>query len=300
MSDDPRIRRAVQAALDKPVQAAFRLSGGDVAEAYRVELVGYDRPVFAKTRVGSRPDFFIAEANGLEQLRLATSGLDWLRVPEVLAVDDGRDGLGGLLVLEWIDEGRRSSRSEAAFGEALAQMHRRPATNFGRGVGLATGSLGFDNSPCSTWAEFYGDRRLRPLAEMCSGFLTAQELDALVGVADSLGRLPGADEPAVFLHGDLWGGNRLVDAAGVSWLIDPAFVGGHREFDLAMMSLFGGFGPEVFAQYRRNFELAPGFEERVCVFQLAPLLVHGIKFGGSYLSASRRAIEAAAALVRRF
>ena len=96
----------------------------------------------------------------------------------------------------------------------------------------------------------------------------------------------GPAEPPARLHGDLWAGNRLVDGRGRSWLIDPAAHGGHREFDLAMMRLFGGFDSECFAAYEEVGPLAPGWEERVPLHQLAPLAVHAIKFGGSYVRAT--------------
>ena len=57
-----------------------------------------------------------------------------------------------------------------------------------------------------------------------------------------------------------------------------------------MMRLFGGFGPGCFTAYEEVAPLAPGWEERVALHQLAPLVVHAIKFGGSYVSASERAI----------
>jgi fructosamine-3-kinase len=99
------------------------------------------------------------------------------------------------------------------------------------------------------------------------------------------------DEPPARLHGDLWAGNRLVDASGRSWLIDPAAHGGHREFDLAMMDLFGGFGDDCFAAYNEVFPLAAGWHERIALHQIAPLVVHAIKFGGGYVPAALAAIE---------
>ena len=80
------------------------------------------------------------------------------------------------------------------------------------------------------------------------------------------------------------------DREGRSWLIDPAAHGGHREFDLAMMRLFGGFGPACFAAYEEAHPLAPGWEDRVALHQVAPLVVHAIKFGGGYVSAATEAI----------
>jgi len=74
-------------------------------------------------------------------------------------------------------------------------------------------------------------------------------------------------------------------------LIDPAVYGGHREIDLAMMRLFGGFGKRVFASYEEASPLAPGADERVYLYQLYPLLVHVNLFGGSYLGSLMRALS---------
>ncbi|HYP91419.1 MAG TPA: fructosamine kinase family protein, partial [Polyangiaceae bacterium] len=102
-------------------------------------------------------------------------------------------------------------------------------------------------------------------------------------LAARLAGLVGPGEPPARLHGDLWSGNLHVDAAGAPCLIDPAVYGGHREVDLAMMRLFGGFGERVFAAYHEAFPLAPGYAERVTLYQLYPLLVHVNLFGGGYV-----------------
>ena len=148
------------------------------------------------------------------------------------------------------------------------------------------------NEPCDTWAEFYAERRLRPLAKIAHDRnaltqTTVRKLEALTGRLDQFG---AADEPAARLHGDLWAGNRVVDVNGNSWLIDPAAHGGHREFDLAMMQLFGGFADACFAAYDEEHPLADGWQDRVPLHQLAPLVVHAIKFGGGYAGAVDRAL----------
>jgi fructosamine-3-kinase len=74
-------------------------------------------------------------------------------------------------------------------------------------------------------------------------------------------------------------------------LIDPAVYGGHREIDLAMMRLFGGFSERVFAAYEEAWPLAPGAGGRVQLYQLYPLLVHVNLFGGSYVGSVRRALS---------
>ncbi|MGB5759797.1 MAG: fructosamine kinase family protein, partial [Acidimicrobiales bacterium] len=106
-----------------------------------------------------------------------------------------------------------------------------------------------------------------------------------------LDRLGVPEEPPARLHGDLWAGNRLVDGDGRSWLIDPACHGGHREFDLAMMRLFGGFDETCHRAYHDHSPLAAGWRERVALHQIAPLVVHAIKFGGGYRAAAIDAIE---------
>jgi len=112
--------------------------------------------------------------------------------------------------------------------------------------------------------------------------------EAVAGRAVSLA---GAAAPPARLHGDLWAGNRLVDGQGCSWLIDPACIGGHPEFDLAMMRLFGGFSDAAFAAYAEVTPLADGWEDRIAFHQLAPLAVHALKFGGGYGPALERALR---------
>ena len=265
-----------------------RLGGGDAAESYRVELDD-GRTVFAKTHRSPPPGFFTTEAAGLRWLR--EPGV--LPVPEVLAVSDGDRHDTAFLALEWIDEGGRAS-DESAFGRALARLHRTGLPSFGRDDGRTTGSRALPNDPCDTWVEFYATRRLAVLRRLASdsGALNDRSLEMLDAVIDRLGELGGPPEPPARLHGDLWAGNRVVDRSGSSWLIDPAAHGGHREFDLAMMRLFGGFGPDAFDAYDDAFPLADGWEARVPLHQLAPLTVHAIKFGGGYAGATERALTA--------
>ena len=101
----------------------------------------------------------------------------------------------------------------------------------------------------------------------------------------------GEPEAPARLHGDLWGGNLHVDEQGAPCLIDPAVYGGHREMDLAMMRLFGGFGERVFAAYDEAFPRLSGHAERVALCQLYPLLVHVNLFGGGYLRSLEQALS---------
>lgn len=286
------LRTAVEEALGTTVAASRLLGGGDVARSYRVELAD-GRTVFAKSHDRPPPGFFLTEAAGLRWLREAGA----IGVPEVLAAADGNGpgepGPTAVLVLPWIAESRRAAPDEVAFGRSLARLHAAGAPSFGREDRRPTGSRSLPNDPAPTWTEFYAERRLLPLVRMAhsAGAVDAGVLAGVERIAANLERFGAHDEPPARLHGDLWAGNRVVDEAGRSWLIDPAAHGGHREFDLAMMRLFGGFGPAAFSAYAEVSPLADGWERRVPLHQLAPLLVHAVKFGGSY----PRAVAAAVA-----
>jgi fructosamine-3-kinase len=285
-----RITEAVSEHLGTRVRTARPLAGGDVARSFRLELADGTR-VFAKTHDNPPPGFFTTEAAGLRWLAEAGA----LAVPEVLAVGDGvgpsAQGPLAVLVLAWVDEGGVAP-DEARFGRNLAALHAAGAPCFGRADRRPTGSRQLANDPCTSWATFYAERRLLPLCR-----LAADERALAPAVIADIERLAGrledfgaADEPPARLHGDLWAGNRLVDADGTSWLIDPAAHGGHREFDLAMMALFGGFGDAAMRAYAEQAPLAAGWPQRQGLHQLAPLMVHAIKFGGSYRQATAEAV----------
>jgi fructosamine-3-kinase len=278
-------RAHLAAALDDDIRAMTALRGGDVAESYRVELAD-GGVVFAKTHKSPPPGFFTTEATGLRWLRDA----DALPVPSVLAVSDEP----ALLVLEWIDENGRAQPDDAAFGRRLAALHRAGAPGFGREDRRSTGSRGLPNETADTWAEFFATQRLAPIARLIRNAshldeALAARLDTVTARMDDLA---GPVEAPARLHGDLWAGNRLVDRRGESWLIDPACFGGHREFDLAMMRLFGGFADAAFRAYAEVAPLAAGWEARVPLHQLAPIGIHAIKFGGNYVAGLDRALRA--------
>lgn len=277
---------AVEALVGRSSTSIDRLGGGDVAQSFRVQLDD-GSAVFAKTHHDPPPGFFSTEAAGLSWLRDGVDGTA-LSVPEVI----GHADQPPLLVLSWIAQSGAATPDEAAVGRGLADLHRSGAPCFGREDRRTTGSRRLPNDPCQTWAEFYAERRLRPLARLATDAdaLAPTAVSAIEDLAGRLDEVGGPPEPPARLHGDLWAGNRIVDRSGRSWLIDPAAHGGHREFDLAMMRLFGGFGPACFAAYHEADPLADGWEERVALHQLAPLIVHAIKFGGGYRGATEDAL----------
>jgi len=263
---------------------ALRLGGGDINEAFRVRLADGSE-AFVKTRAGAIPGEYEAEAAGLGWL--AEPGL--LRTPRV--VELGPD----YLALEWIEPGRLSQDGAEELGRGLAGTHAAGAECFGAppGGGPETGfgSLRLPNEPAADWPSFYGERRLLPLAAIARGrgAISERGVSMIESLCARLAELAGPAEPPSRLHGDLWSGNVMADASGRAWLIDPSAYGGHREMDLAMLRLFGAPSERIFAAYEELAPLSEGWEERVELCQLAPLLVHAALFAGSYGPAAERA-----------
>lgn len=278
------VQAAAEKALGRRIQEFRSVAGGDISQGYVLTLDN-GRRAFLKCRRGSPRGFFPAEARGLEWLRQAKA----LRIPEVIAVSD--EG-GGFLLLEFLETGRQGWGFDEALGRGLATLHRASPRSFGLEHDNFIGSLPQLNQPCRSWVEFYVERRLRAQLELALG--TGRAPRAWEDRFEALYRaLPDfvPEEAPSRLHGDLWGGNLLVGPKGEPCLIDPAVYAGHREVDLAMMQLFGGFGSRVFAAYHEAFPLLKGHEQRVPLYQLYPLLVHLNLFGGSYTSSVQRCLD---------
>jgi fructosamine-3-kinase len=271
------LREAVAAAVGTGVESLRPVAGGDINDAYRAELED-GRPAFVKTRAGAPAGEYAAEAAALR--RLGEPGA--LGVPEVLGVADE------LLALEWLEEGPAGDAAE--LGRGLAQVHAAGARRFGGEGPLRIGRIELPNEPLDDWPAFYAERRLRPLLAPARdrGALSAEGARAVERVCERIAGIAGPPEPPARLHGDLWSGNVLW-SGGRPYLIDPIAYGGHREVDLAMLRLFGTPGPRFLAAYEEVAPLADGHEDRVALYQLFPLLVHTVLFGGGYGGSAERA-----------
>jgi fructosamine-3-kinase len=283
---------------------ARRVGGGDINEAWRVTLAD-GLQAFVKTRPDAGADEYATEARGLQ----------WLAEPGALRTPRVLDAADDYLVLEWVQQGSLSAKGAEELGRGLALTHAAGASAFGAsaygapgavpakerhltdGEGDAAastfGSLRLLNDPTPDWPTFYAQRRLLPLAAIARErrALSEHGAQAVEAVCERLPSLAGPPEPPARLHGDLWSGNAMADAGGRPWLIDPSAYGGHREMDLAMLRLFGAPSPRIFAAYEEAAPLAEGWEERVELWQLLPLLVHAVLFGGGYICAAERVVE---------
>jgi fructosamine-3-kinase len=252
------------------------VGGGDICESGVAELSD-GRAVFVKARPDMPPDFFATEARGLRRLGAVHGGVP---VPEVVAHDRS------CLVLEWLEAGPPSAPAAERFGRSLATTHRSGGDVFGSPDGdgwIAT--LRLPGGPWTSWAEMWAEGRVLPYlrAAVDSAAVGLQDARDIERLLDVVPRLAGPVEPPALVHGDLWAGNVLWCADGIARLVDPAAHGGHRESDLAMLSLFGcPHLDRVLGAYNDSAPLADGWQARVALHQLHPVLVHAVLFGGSY------------------
>jgi fructosamine-3-kinase len=204
------------------------------------------------------------EADGLRRLAAVPVAPP---VPEVVLAEPG------LLVTTGVDRVSGTPGHEEKLGSALAALHRAPFPGWGGGSSWI-GACPVDPAPAPDGAAFYG-ARLRALSARCGLG------DTVAAVVSRLGELLPPGGPAL-VHGDLWWGNVLFGSDGRSWLIDPSVHGGHPEEDLAMLALFGAVPDRLLRAYNEVRPLSSGWEERVPLFQLYPLLVHAVLFGAGY------------------
>lgn len=199
--------------------------------------------------------------------------------PAVLAIEDD------LLVIEALPaDGRLAGAAWTDLAAVLETLHAPQTEHYGWPDDHRFGPVAIRNHRTDDWPAFWADTRLRCHLDHVPAAL-ARRLDRLADtLAERLPRTP----PAALLHGDLWGGNILVSGDRISGLIDPACYIGHREVDVAMLTLFD-HPPEAFFA---ALALAPGWRERIPVYRLWPLLVHLRLFGSGYAGSVDAALAA--------
>ncbi len=272
---------ALEAQFGIRIRAVTPVGGGDIARAYRLETSG--DMYFLKMLEGETATAMLrAEAEGLRALAETRA----LGVPSVLGVSEFPGGAA--LLMEFINASGTSKVSGEALGRGLAQLHGQQGKAFGWASDNFIGSLPQTNGFTRDWTVFYAGKRLAPQYRLArnNGLLQGSEVPGQAAMEARIRDLMPSLTPSL-LHGDLWGGNYLIAASGEPYLIDPAVYYGHREVDLAMTRLFGGFPDSFYAAYCEICPPEHGHDLRQELYQLYYLLVHLNLFGRSYYPAVR-------------
>lgn len=252
------------------VQGYEQVHGGDINQAYCLNTVS-DKYFLKVNERDKFPLMFEKEAKGLELLRKNCS----LIIPQVIRSGVVKDEQ--YLILEWLEKGRPAKNMWEEFGRAMALLHKQQQDYFGSEEDNYIGSLKQLNSKHSTWEVFFTECRLIPVLK----YLDIDETNCI--------RLAShfPDEPPSLLHGDLWAGNYLIHISGYAAIYDPAVYSGHREMDIGMTKLFGGFDKRFYDAYNEIYPLESDWQQRLPLAQLYPILVHAVLFGGHYISRAR-------------
>jgi protein-ribulosamine 3-kinase len=253
------------------------LSGGSINQVCRL-TTSHGVYCLKYNDAAAFPGMFESEARGLRLLASAGE----VRVPQpLLAATLSRYSF---LLLEYIVPGPAASDMMKGLGISLARLHRHSAGQFGLDHSNYMGSLPQQNTLYEGWAVFFSRKRLEPQVRLATdaGLLPVDSLSHFESLYRKLDGIFPPESPSL-VHGDLWSGNYLVTEEGQAALIDPAAYYGHREVDIAMSTLFGGFSSGFYESYHAEFPLAPGWRDRLEICNLYPLLVHLNLFGRGYL-----------------
>lgn len=267
----------IEKALTFRVYATQALGGGSINQVF---LLSTDRGSLCLkyNQAKAYPNMFEAEASGLSLLERAGE----IRVPAV--VEAVTLTQYSYLLLEYIEASRKIPDFMADFGRSLAMLHKNSNDKFGLDYDNYMGSLPQQNKWHDDWISFFVEERLEYQITLAwnSGMLpetVRKQFDLLFA---RLKDLFPKENPAL-IHGDLWSGNFITSESGRPCLIDPAIYYGHREIDIAMSALFGGFSSDFYTSYEEVFPLEKGWKERLDLYNLYPLLVHLNLFGSGYL-----------------
>jgi len=260
--------------IGEKIISANSAGGGSIAES---QILNTDSGEFYFLKsYGSNQTILQNEANGLKELSKSKA----IRIPQVIAVTDE------FLLLEFISNGKKKNNFFELFGQQFAKLHKTTSNKFGFFEDNYIGSNPQLNLPqTKKWIDFFWTNRLLyqfKLAEK-NGFINS-EFTNLFNKLEKLlpSILSGTEEKPTLLHGDLWSGNFMVDEKGNPVLTDPAVYFGHREADIAMTKMFGGFAPAFYSTYNEVYPLPQDWEYRIDLYKLYHVLNHLNLFGSSY------------------
>lgn len=253
-------------------EKAIPIGGGDINQAYRV--TDGKRDYFLKYHPRMSADFFLAEIDGLKELS------NVVRVPKVYqhgSIDDS-----AFLLMEWIEPGEGDQKDLA---HELNKIHGIKKKTFGYKRNNFMGLLPQINNSMDDWWSFYFTNRIEIQIKIANGrnhWTDHREKNYQLFKEYVYQKWGTMSFEPVLLHGDFWSGNTFFDTQGQPVFVDPAVSYGHREMDIAMSQLFGGFRQEFIDHYQKIMPMWTGWQDRLPIYQLYYLLVHLNMFGESY------------------
>ena len=275
--------------LDLNITRYETVHGGDINESYC--LFDNDRKYFLKLNDAGRfTGMFEKEARGLTALNTALQSCNSIFIPAVLK--QGIINYQQYLLIQWIPAGSPQKGFWETFGNAIALLHKQHGEFFGWHEDNYIGSLNQKNTKHRLWHTFFTECRIMPLVQLLYNNNSLSKQDILH--AEAFCRQCGQifpTEPSSMLHGDLWGGNFMTTTNNKAAIFDPALYYGHREMDISMTKLFGGFDHRFYEAYDAEYPLQPQWQQRLPFTQLYPLLVHAVLFGGHYCGRARSILQ---------
>lgn len=264
--------------LNLNIDNIFPVKGGSLSDTFCLE--SYQSKYFLKLNTAQNfPNLFEKEVNGLNHIRENSN----INIPEIIQFGTTNNDFQ-YLILEWIDITEPSIVNWEKFGQNIAQLHQKTNDKFGWNEDNYIAIIIQPNNYKDTWEQFYTENRILPMIKLLADkkLLNQKEQKAAENLCADLRNI-FPKENASLIHGDLWNGNIITRPNGDITLIDPAIYYGHREMDLALADLFGGFDDTFFDSYNEVFPLIGNFKERKSIAQLYPLLVHAYLFEGYYI-----------------
>jgi len=276
------VKERLESVLKQKIHSLQALSGGSIADSYLLET--NTSKFFCKSYL-DKPEIIQAEVDGL----LAIKKTKTIKTPKIIAYDSD------ILILEYIEQSSSTDKSMKLLGENLANMHLCFGESYGYERDNFIGRTPQKNTPTyKEWSRFYWDNRLKFQFDLlqAKGLLDSELESAASWLEKKINQiLDGSEEKPSPIHGDLWSGNYLISTDQTAYLIDPAFCYAHRELELAMTKLFGGFTHEFYQLYNSIYPLIKGHEKREPVYTLYHLLNHINLFGVSYRGQSLACIK---------
>jgi len=220
---------------------------------------------------------FKAETKGLTILKET----DIIYIPEIINFDKD------FLLMEFIEKKEETQIFWENFGRKISELHRVSNDHFGLDHNNFIGSLDQENEKEEKWIDFFINRRIK--TQLRINEFPTKILNSFDKLFLKIEKIFPEENPAL-LHGDLWSGN-FICSNNEPVLIDPAIYFGHREMDISMTKLFGGFNERFYESYNENYSLSEGWIERKKICNLYPLLVHANLFGGHYYKEIEESVQ---------